>query len=238
MFQQLPALVLAIFSFTACTIVRPSYGFSNLPVTVTKQFVRTSDFVVVQRRSSCHLSMANTNMTLPETKSDMQQQDMKNPFSPFLNIWDSFATSSVYRTILFTGALFSSRSIRDFLGVPGCLAILTGTFCLYFYDTRFNYLVDVVTPKRQAALKAIRQFKTQQLSNSPTTSGENLQDLLDVYERELREELATRVLIPPNLWVIEMDPTQEDRSAARQLLGLQITDQYTLEPIVRKDWRR
>jgi len=173
--------------------------------------------------------MGNVTAQESSANSGSTTQQQSNPLKPLTDFWESFATSSAYRTILFTGALFSSKSVRNFLGLPGCAAIAMAVFALYYYETRFNYLVDVVTPRRQAALKAIRQYKTDQLSS--TSKGDaDLQMLLDAYETYLREELRTRVIIP-NLWIIEMDQTQEDRSAARQLLGLQITEKYTLEPL-------
>lgn len=156
-----------------------------------------------------------------------------NPLQPFLEFWASSAgTSSAYRTFLFTGALFGSRSIRDFLGLPGCFLFASAVFFVYYYETKFNYLVDIVTPKRQAALKAVRQFKTDQLSSSSSSmSNSSISDLLHAYEKSLRDELEARIIIPPTLCIIEMDASQEDRTAAPALLGLEITDKYTLEPI-------
>ena len=136
----------------------------------------------------------------------------------------------MYRTFLLTGTLFATKSVREFLGIPGCFLLGSAAFFIYYYETKFNYLVDIVTPERQAALKAIRQYKTDQLSSVSPTGEKDLPYLLDAYEKVLREELMARVIIPPNLWVIEMDPNQEDRSAAPQFLGLEITDNYTLEP--------
>jgi hypothetical protein len=145
--------------------------------------------------------------------------------------WDSFTTSSAYRTILLTGALLSSPKVRDFIGIPVCIAIFLLAWAAFTYETRFNYLVDEVTPKRQQALRGLREAKTQQLSSSSASgNGDNIQGLASQYEDALREELATRVIIP-GLWVIEMDPAHEDRTAAPQLLGLEITDNYTLEPV-------
>jgi len=192
----------------------------------------------VLRRDVVRLAMAN-NLTLLSADNDEEplaawSAERPPRASSLMEVWDSFLTSSAYRTLLFTGALFSSDKVRQFLGVPGCMAVVSISFGIYFYETRFNYLVDVVTPRRQAALKAIRQYKTQQLSVAYQNNNiQNLQDLLNIYEASLREELQTRVLVPPKVWVIEMDPTQEDWSAAPQLLGLKITDQYTLERISR-----
>ncbi len=217
-----------------------THGFCDRSSPLTRPLQITSQKKPIPSQYSSSISIRRhalhmTNVTLPDEDGIPPQE--QNPLATFFQFWDSFLTTSAYRTLLLTGALFSSKSIRDFLGIPGCLAILTSTFGLYFYDSRFNYLVDVVTPKRQKALRAIRQYKTQQLQIQskypPPTDGNDgatLQDLLDDYETILREELTTRVLIPPNLWVIEMDPTQEDRSTAPQFLGLKITDQYTLEP--------
>jgi hypothetical protein len=177
--------------------------------------------------SQTRLSMSN--LTFQETDSADS-----GPLAKFQNTWDSFAGSSAYRTVLFTGALLSSQKFRDLLGLSGCLAIFAGFWAVYTYEASFNYLVDVVTPKRQAAIRSVRQARTDQLSSSSSTN-EDIDFLLSQYEAALREELETRVIIP-GLWVIEMDPEQEDRGAAPQLLGLEITDKYTLEP-VEKDWK-
>lgn len=177
------------------------------------------------RRYSMQLLMSN------KTSTQEGIQLSEAPLQSFLEFWGSSATSSAYRTFLLTGALFASKSVRDFLGIPGCLLVASVAFFVYYYETKFNYLVDIVTPERQAALKAIRQYKTDQLSSRISLKDEDeLQYLLDAYEKILRKELMARVIIPPNLWVIEMDPNQEDRSAAPQFLGLEITDEYTLKP--------
>lgn len=197
---------------------------------------RTMQYPIISKPSATMLYMTKNVTIMSDENNTVPSPSEGNPLVPIVRLWDSFGTSSLYRTLLFTGALLSSKSVRDFLGVLGCFSILMGSFCLYYYDARFNYLVDVVTPKRQTALKALRAYKTKQLSTSMKEIDDDsgtttLSSLLNAYETALREELATRVLIPPNIWVIEMDPTQEDRSAAPQLLGLRITDQYTLEKI-------
>jgi hypothetical protein len=167
-----------------------------------------------------------------ETSSQGDAELSEDHFQQLVEFWGSSATSSAYRTFLFPGALFGSQSVREFLGLPGCFLVASIAFSIYFYETKFNYLVDIVTPERQAALKAIRQYKTDQLSSRLSSPDlHELPALLDAYEKALRKELTARVVVPPNLWVIEMDPNQEDRSAAPQFLGLEITDKYTLEAV-------
>jgi hypothetical protein len=145
--------------------------------------------------------------------------------------WDSFSSSSVYRTMLLTGALFSSPKVRDMLNP----AILMGAFLLawaaYAYESRFNALADTVTPKRQAAMQALRRGKASLLSLSSTTTTAEVELLAADYEQLLREELAVRVIIP-GIWVLEMDPI--DRDNARQLLKMEVTNDYKLEPILPK----
>jgi hypothetical protein len=178
--------------------------------------------------TSSRLLMAN--ITVPSIDDeDVQTKSRKG----FQKTFDSFTTTGSYRTFLFCGAFLSSQKCRDFIGIPGCIGVVAITFAVYTYDIRFNYLVDAVTPKRQAALCQLRAAKAAQLTSRPTNDGPTLEELTAAYEEVLREELSTRVLIP-GLWVIEMDPEQEDRSAAPQLMGLEITDQHTLEPVKRR----
>jgi hypothetical protein len=165
-----------------------------------------------------------TNTTVP-SGDDSQT----NPLAGLKKGFDSFYSTSSYRTLLFCGALLSSPKLRDFIGIPGCIGIVAITWGIYTYDYRFNFLVDVVTPRRQVALRQLRDAKAAQLTSSPTDSEASIEELAAAYEEALREELSTRVIVP-GLWVIEMDPTQDDRSAAPQFLGLDITEQHTLEP--------
>jgi len=214
--------------FLSCLLVS-SYGFL-LP---RRRFVGQTnvfrDNVKGSRYIKMQLCMSN------ETSTQVDSKQEENVLRPILEFWGSSATNSAYRTFLLTGALFGSQSVREFLGLPGCFLIASVAFSVFYYETKFNYLVDTVTPERQAALKAIRQYKTDQLQSrivsSSSTTENLLPTLLDAYEKALRKELSTRIIIPPNIWVIEMDPNQEDRSAARQFLGLEITDEYTLEPL-------
>jgi hypothetical protein len=162
-------------------------------------------------------------------EADTAETVSDGPLANAKKMWESFSTTSLYGTALFTGALLSSPKVRDVLGLPVCGSIFFLALALYTYETKFNDLCDRVTPKRQAALRHLRQAKTQQLTSSEITA-EDIRLLAAQYEEVLREELATRVIIP-GLWVIEMDPDVEDRAAAPQLLGLEITDKYTLEPV-------
>jgi hypothetical protein len=162
-------------------------------------------------------------------EADAAEMVSDGPLANAKEMWESFSTTSAYRTTLFTGALLSSAKIRDILGLPVCVGIFVLTWALYTYETKFNELCDRVAPKRKLALQNLRQAKTQQLSSSETTA-EDIRLLAARYEEVLRDELATRVIIP-GLWVIEMDPDVEDRAAAPLFLGLEITDKYTLEPV-------
>jgi hypothetical protein len=133
--------------------------------------------------------------------------------------------------MLLTGALLSSPKVRDMLDP----AILMGAFLLawaaYAYESRFNVLADTVTPKRQAAMQALRRGKASLLSPSSITTAAEVELLAAEYERLLREELAIRVIIP-GIWVLEMDAT--DRDNARQLLKMEVTNEYNLEDILPK----
>lgn len=226
------SVALLVVGLSSFSTLSPVSGFLYAPTTPTPFHNRipsaTVTLSLARRRHGLQLFMSNNNnVTLASsTNDDKQQETLDN--KKLTTMMDSFLTSTAYRTFLLTGALFSSQNVRDVLGPVGCFVFASSVFAFWYQEAKFNYLVDVVTPKRQAALQAIRQFKTQQLTS--TTGETNLQDLLNLYESTLQEELQTRVLVP-NLWKIEMDPLQEDWSEAPRLLGMKITDQYTLEPM-------
>ena len=160
---------------------------------------------------------------------EVDEVETFSPLENFKETWDSFSSTNAYRTILLTGALLSSPRIREFLGLPICLGIFFLTWVAFRYESKFNDLCDVVTPKRQTALLNLRQAKARQL-NAGASTKDDIKLLAAVYEKMLREELETRTIFS-GLWYIEMGPDVEDRAAAPQLLGLRITDKYTLEPV-------
>lgn len=178
-----------------------------------------------------------------DAPDDKISNDTKFDFNPLQIVqsaWDSFATASIYRTLLFTAALSGSKSLRELIGAPGFFLIFIGSLAYNTYETTFDYLVDIVTPKRQAAVQAVRQAKTEKLtgrSQDEDFSQPNLETLLSNYEEALREELQTRVIVP-NILVIRMDETQEDRALAQQWLGLEITEDYRLVPVNRAKGRQ
>lgn len=218
---------IVILFFIVSLLAGPSLGFVQRARILGS--LEVPSYSNPQRFRSSNMFLFKSN----ETSADEETHRLEYPHQTLMEFWGSSVTTSGYRTFLLTGALFGSRSIREFLGLPGCFLVASLVFLIYFYETKFNYLVDIVTPERQAALKAIRHYKTEQLSSPSSSSYEktDLKTLLDAYEKALRNELAARVVVPPNLWVIEMDPNQEDRAAAPQFLGLEITDKYTLEPV-------
>lgn len=203
---------------------------------------KTSGFQCIRRSPVSGSINHATSLMTSETRLFMSNETMTNDFDdsapegPLANMrefWISFSSTPAYRTVFFSVLLLSSPKFRDLLGLPICSLIVLTTWALYTYETKFNDLCDRVAPKRQAALKALREAKAQQLTSAVATE-DDIELLSSKYEEALREELDTRVVIP-GIWVIEMDADVEDRTAAPQLLGLTITDEYTLEPLKKKE---
>ena len=212
-------------------VSNPSPGTST---TTTTAIIRAS-MSSLNSRDTTRLFMSNE--TLPQSTSS---EESNNPLDMVKKAAEAVSMTGSYRTFLFCGAFLGSPKIRDFIGIPGCVGVVAITWAVYTYDTRFNYLVDQVTPKRQQALKLLREANADRYSSKkPSSPGDgkesskSIDELASLYEEALQDELATRIIIP-GLWYIEMDPTQEDRTAAPQFLGLEITKQHTLEPIAQK----
>jgi hypothetical protein len=168
-----------------------------------------------------------SNESIPEFNDGANESSNNNdPLTNAKSTLDKFTSSSVYRTLLVSTPILLSSKIRSVVTPPILVGIVLIALVVYTYQDRFDNLADYSGPKRQAALRRLRQAKADQLSSKSTT--EDIAKLAKEYEDALREELQVRVIIP-GIWKIPLDPAADDWSTAPQFLGLEITENYELK---------
>ena len=215
-------------SFLLCAGVRVTWGFTQPMAGLQLRQVgmiqqsSASNYQVFQRTW-----LLASNESIPELDGSLDDDsDASNPLIDAKGTWARFTTSSLYRTILVSGAFFTSPKIRSVISPPILVGLFLIALAVYTYQDRFDNLADLTGPRRQAALRNLRQAKADQLSSK--ASAEDISLYAKAYEDALREELAVRVIIP-GIWYVRMDPNADDWSAAPQFLGLEITENYELK---------
>ena len=160
------------------------------------------------------------------------------------NIWqtifDPIVTSPILPIFLFWGPFlqnpYNKRKFAELtananpLVVDAFLGALAATVIAYVaYNARVE-AAEEASEVRELALRDLRTARQGQFTSnrSQQTTSDAVQEAAETYEEALRKELKLRWISPQLGWRLDFpdDPAsrEEDQAAARQFLGLEITD--------------
>jgi len=111
----------------------------------------------------------------------------------------------------------------------GLSAVVTVIISYFFYNARVE-AAEEASERREVALQDLRTARQGQFSSnaSEQTSTEVVEAAASAYEDALRKEMHLRQIVPGLGWRLDFpdDPVsrEEDKAAARQFLGLEITE--------------
>jgi len=163
-----------------------------------------------------------------------------NPKNIWQTIFDPIVTSPVLPFILIWGPFLQNpynkkkwaelTANANPLVVNGFLGTLAATVIVYFaYNARVE-AAEEASEVRELALRDLRTARQGQFTSNKNqqTTSDAVQEAAAAYEEALRKELKLRWISPELGWRLDFpdDPSsrEEDKAAARQFLGLEITD--------------
>jgi len=175
-------------------------------------------------------------LPLPSTTAQPPRQK-KNIWQ---TIFDPIVTSPIVPFFLIWGPILQNpynkrkwaeltANADPILVNAGLSAVVTIIISYFFYNARVE-AAEEASERREVALQDLRTARQGQFSSnsSEPTSTEVVEAAASAYEDALRKEMHLRQIVPGWGWRLDFpdDPVsrEEDKAAARQFLGLEITE--------------
>jgi len=175
-------------------------------------------------------------LPLPSTTAQPPRQK-KNIWQ---TIFDPIVTSPIVPFFLIWGPILQNpynkrkwaeltANADPILVNAGLSAVVTIIISYFFYNARVE-AAEEASERREVALQDLRTARQGQFSSnsSEPTSTEVVEAAASAYEDALRKEMHLRQIVPGLGWRLDFpdDPVsrEEDKAAARQFLGLEITE--------------
>lgn len=148
-----------------------------------------------------------------------------SPILPFILIWGPFLQNP-YNKRKWAELTADANPIvvNAFLGTVACSIV-----SYFVYNARVE-AAEEASEVRELALRDLRTARQGQFTSNKNqqTTSDAVQEAAAAYEEALRKEMRLRWISPQLGWRLDFpdDPAsrEEDKSAARQFLGLKITD--------------
>jgi len=221
-----------------------SMAFSSFGIDQLTQRGRQTD-ALLQNKSTFHimpsLSAKDDSNNEEEYTSDGEEKENSNSAAKF---YDSIVSAPSFGTFLFWTPFVANPNLRsrasNFIetnigtGIVGPIAAIGGLGLVSYvlYQDRIDD-IELARGRTEDSLRRLREVKSKQLGGDVDVKESAA--AVKLYESTLKDELRLRYIISGvRVPGVDYDPSEreEDKAAAKQFLGMNITKEGSLDKVV------